>query len=387
MADEFNNTEQIGINAVQIIVTEKFRWIFREKTKKDIGIDAELETPNGLLIQVQIKTGVSHFKSLKNKPNALIYYLDQYHHDYWLKLNVPVLFIAHIPIPNKTYWQIINIENLIKTKKKWKLVIPLKNELIEDLKDEIVSLCVKREEIKIIAQPHFEEGRITYSSNVLNAEHLGGINSKASRDTLLEIERKANLLHRIFLQKGLINDNPRDYSLRLTLATLQIESSNISEASLELMELKRLLRKESSENLEFMSLMLWIDYYLKFIQFPIEDLIHRVNNTQLFFLYRIEFEGSQTEYFIPSLTFFYEGLEFNLEKNKDNLFLFSPIKENLPNFNFDQLSYQITIDVINDNKNNQEFIPSISKTNIKVSCGLSYQNEILKDFITEELEW
>ncbi len=66
MNDRFNNTEEIGIYESHRIITQDFGWIFPEKTKRDIGFDAEAETKlDGFIIQIQIKTGLGNFKILK----------------------------------------------------------------------------------------------------------------------------------------------------------------------------------------------------------------------------------------------------------------------------------------------------------------------------------
>jgi len=55
----YSATERIGVNAVEAIVLNDFKWIFRGQPISDMGIDAHIErvdegTPSGKLIAVQM---------------------------------------------------------------------------------------------------------------------------------------------------------------------------------------------------------------------------------------------------------------------------------------------------------------------------------------------
>jgi hypothetical protein len=62
-----DNTERSGVNAVEAIFLNEFKWAFREQAVSDYGIDAIVEEkdgdrPTGKLIALQIKSGESYFK-------------------------------------------------------------------------------------------------------------------------------------------------------------------------------------------------------------------------------------------------------------------------------------------------------------------------------------
>lgn len=137
-----NNTERIGVNAVERVILRDFGWIFREQPIDDMGIDAQIErkddgNPSGKLIAVQIKTGKSHFKE---KDEFFTYYGDLTHLDYWTNHSLPVLLISHFPDTNETYWVFVNEETATRTKKRWKIDIPKENVFSKQCEKQISSV-------------------------------------------------------------------------------------------------------------------------------------------------------------------------------------------------------------------------------------------------------
>ncbi len=125
----YNNTERLGVNAVERIVVERLNWIFREQPIADVGIDAHIErvingVPTGKLLAVQIKTGASHFT---NKENALIYYIKKVHLEYWRGHSLPVLLIAHLPESDETFWSLVEKSSVTATTSAWKIEIQKSN--------------------------------------------------------------------------------------------------------------------------------------------------------------------------------------------------------------------------------------------------------------------
>lgn len=138
----YDPTERIGLNVVERIVIEDLGWIFREQPIADMGIDAHLERvqdgkPDGKLLALQIKTGLSHFSE---RTDSFRYYGKLVHLDYWTGHSLPVVLIAHIPEDEQTLWQVINEDTVIRTKKGWKVDIPKVNVLGKDTSDALVEL-------------------------------------------------------------------------------------------------------------------------------------------------------------------------------------------------------------------------------------------------------
>lgn len=133
----FDSTERIGVNETERIVIKNLGWIFREQPIADVGLDAIIEQvedgePTGRFIAVQIKTGLGNFYKTEK---SLTYYATNIHYNYWINLCIPIILVAHIPNEGETYWQEIKKENFKKSKKSWKIDIPLKQKLSESQKE------------------------------------------------------------------------------------------------------------------------------------------------------------------------------------------------------------------------------------------------------------
>lgn len=132
MTKRYSTTEREGVNKVESIFLNKFKWIFREQTTSDFGIDAQVEYvsedgPTGKLIGLQIKTGLSNFHE---KESSFIFYLKEVHYKYWINHSLPVLLIGYIPKYEIIIWSFIKDDTVSKTKKGYKVEI-LKNNLLD----------------------------------------------------------------------------------------------------------------------------------------------------------------------------------------------------------------------------------------------------------------
>ena len=140
--NRISNTERLGVNATEVIVIKELNWSFREQPIQDVGIDALIEEveegkPQGRFIAVQIKSGKGNFHISEDK---LTHYVSHIHYHYWLNLQIPIILVAHLPETNKTYWQEVSSKTFKKTKNKWKIEIPIKQELQKKSKDKLISI-------------------------------------------------------------------------------------------------------------------------------------------------------------------------------------------------------------------------------------------------------
>ena len=145
MLNRYTNTERLGVIETDKIVTKNLQWIFREQSITDVGIDAMIEqvengNPTGKFIALQIKSGEGNFHISEKK---LTHYVSGVHYNYWLNLNVPSILIAHLPNKEETYWLEINEKNFSKTKKKWKLEIPINNKFDNRAKNKLKQIFLK----------------------------------------------------------------------------------------------------------------------------------------------------------------------------------------------------------------------------------------------------
>ncbi|TGE26076.1 DUF4365 domain-containing protein [Hymenobacter aquaticus] len=59
----------------------------------------------------------------------MTFYFSERHFIYWnaISENLPLFIVLHDPVQDIVYWQYYNIENIVKTSKKWKIDFPLNN--------------------------------------------------------------------------------------------------------------------------------------------------------------------------------------------------------------------------------------------------------------------
>src|SRR5438876_429053 len=93
-------TERLGIAAVEKEIAAA-GWFFREQPLPDEGIDAQIEgadlagRPNGRLIGVQVKSGVSYFKN--RTKGGWRYSIKRNNLAYWGKYSLPVILVLYDP--------------------------------------------------------------------------------------------------------------------------------------------------------------------------------------------------------------------------------------------------------------------------------------------------
>jgi hypothetical protein len=136
-------TERQGVNAAARAFETEFRWFFREQTVSDFGIDAQVEIiekgqPTGRLIALQIKSGVSFFRSLRN--GSYTYRGERRHLEYWSGHCLPVFLILHNPQTNQTLWQRIERHLIRETETHWTIPVPATNVLNASAKEFIAAV-------------------------------------------------------------------------------------------------------------------------------------------------------------------------------------------------------------------------------------------------------
>lgn len=138
----YNPTERIGVNAIEQIVLEQLQWIFRDQPLIDTGIDAIIEVvkegnPTCRFIATQIKSGKGNFHE---KEKSYTYYASDIHYNYWTKSNLPVILIGYIHENSEAYWEVIDENNFIRTKKRWKIEISKKQKFSAKSENRLLNL-------------------------------------------------------------------------------------------------------------------------------------------------------------------------------------------------------------------------------------------------------
>lgn len=130
-----SKSERVAIHIAAQIFSDS-NWFFREQTVLDFGIDALAEPsengrPSGRFLGFQIKGGS---KSFYRTQNSLSYYFTDTHHKYWLTFakQIPLFILLYDPISKVIFWQSISPDKITKTKKGWKIDVPLMNILNND---------------------------------------------------------------------------------------------------------------------------------------------------------------------------------------------------------------------------------------------------------------
>jgi hypothetical protein len=111
-------TARTGVTAVQRIINDELRWIFREQREDDFGIDAHIEVVDsgevtGRLIAAQIKSGSSYFRPTTG---GWWFYPDADDLQYWREHALPVIVICVQPETQTAYWEVIDSSALRDTR-------------------------------------------------------------------------------------------------------------------------------------------------------------------------------------------------------------------------------------------------------------------------------
>jgi hypothetical protein len=222
--ERYSNTERIGVNVTENIVLNNIGWIFREQPIQDYGVDAQLEqvidgNPTCKFIGVQIKTGKSHFHV---SDKHLTYYASYIHYNYWLNSNIPIILVAHIPETNNTYWQHISEQNFQKAIKRWKLNIPLNQELNNKSTKRLNAILENSERI---TKNCLEFDNTQYDSQYLleSEEYAKEINA-----TILKLGEKTNDYNKIFIEYNKIGISENDSRRKLSVIDLCKDLNNSS---------------------------------------------------------------------------------------------------------------------------------------------------------------
>ncbi len=216
----YDKTERLGVIETDKIVTKDIGWIFREQSIVDVGLDAIIEqsedgNPKGKFLAVQIKTGRGNFSISENK---LIYYVSHIHYNYWLNLNIPIILVAHIPESEKTCWQQISQQTLKKTKKRWKLEIPLNQELSSKSKKRLTQILSNKSDNNFVFELY--SGKVDPDSIFDIAENVNCI-----AESIVNVNTFINLLTELKDNADSFNVDIRKYNERgLSLNDFEVKA-------------------------------------------------------------------------------------------------------------------------------------------------------------------
>ncbi|MFY8097126.1 MAG: DUF4365 domain-containing protein [Flavobacterium sp.] len=133
IASEEDRGGRIGVHIVGTKVHKFLKWVFRETSSTDLGIDGEIEvrnedqTSHGRVISVQIKCGASFLEEVSD--HGFVYRGSMKHLRYWLEHTSPVIVILCNPDDEKCWWETIDLQKIKIHEKGWSIEVPFSNEL------------------------------------------------------------------------------------------------------------------------------------------------------------------------------------------------------------------------------------------------------------------
>lgn len=133
IASEEDRGGRMGVNLVGLKVQKLLKWIFRETSSSDLGVDGEIEirnqdeTSHGRLVSVQIKCGVSFLNEQTN--SGYVFRGAMKHLRYWLGHTAPVIVILCNPDSEVCWWTAIDLKKINIHEKGWSIEVPFENEL------------------------------------------------------------------------------------------------------------------------------------------------------------------------------------------------------------------------------------------------------------------
>ena len=142
-SNRIDNTDEIGLAILQLVVQRQLGWIIREVRKKDVGIDANIEqvvegNPTAKYISIHLKTGLGNVYQATS--GDFVFYFDEPHYLYWTSSSIPVVFVLCDPNTDTLYWAAILRNRIKKTPKGYSLKISSDSQISENTKFDFETL-------------------------------------------------------------------------------------------------------------------------------------------------------------------------------------------------------------------------------------------------------
>ncbi len=374
MTDSFDLTEDKGLTACQQICIE-LGWIYRPKPKSDKGIDAEMETKQlGLLIQAQIKTGKSHFKVYSDH---LLYYVSEYHFNYWGNLKAPVIFIAHLPETGKTYWEVVKVNDLKKAKTTWRLIIPFQQEFSKEAKNKIYQKIIplpKPEYHVITPSDPLEQTRIV--TNFMNFGFERELDINVLKQYEQDLLDKSNWYENLLENKRKRLVHPENISLVIEHTILQVKLKNFNEARIDLSAYLNTFRPNTEDTLDRF-LFQYARYLQNILNSRQDQVLSLIYNRKIGIFFQFHFTGENLHLLeVEKVNVLLDNVTHILtEEYAYNQFLLKLSLEN----DFSDIGYSFSLRFIPGGS--QEESPKLRGTSVSVSLEI-LENDCLTGFGT-----
>lgn len=144
-APEEERMARFGVHLVGTKVHQDLKWVFRETSSTDLGIDGEIEliegdqSSHGKRLSVQIKCGLSYLR--EETENQFVFRGHYKHLKYWTEFSNPVLIILCDPESEQCWWQHVDINSVRFHERSWSIYVPKCQTLSGSLSDELSSVA------------------------------------------------------------------------------------------------------------------------------------------------------------------------------------------------------------------------------------------------------
>lgn len=180
---EVTNEDKLGargMTIVQDIVEDKFEWVFRSQTTRDLGIDAHIEVVDGSkatgkVIAVQIKCGESFLN--KTTDIGYVFRPKNKHINYWLNHSLPVIMVICHPNTRECWWVEVAAETVHSTGKSWKIILPFGQRFDETYKHVLFQIAGRTiaDRIRQRHKNRLELAPIIDDREIVEIIHRGGV--------------------------------------------------------------------------------------------------------------------------------------------------------------------------------------------------------------------
>ncbi len=375
----FDNTEELGIDETKRI-TNSFGWIFREITKRDVGLDAFVETPEGYFIYFQIKTGPSHFYPIKE---GLTFYFEERHFIYWRNIQGPVFIIGHLPESKETFFVKFELNKVSKTEKKYKIVIPIENKLTEGSKNQLLDEIIQVAEPRVAIGFDEQLDSISFTSEAIDFGRLRELGF-SKEGTIYATDQKVIEVSKLVEQTALLWDNVLKCRLniqqgtdivkwRLSLIHSLMKLKEVNHAQIEIY----ILLRQTKDQVDVESKLLFqLARLLKYLLENHESYFEEVKELKEVIFYQIDLIGKNLDLY-PDLSFIPIITSNGKEKEYTSIYNHGLIVINDLN-DAVQVGIKIRVSYVPDVRDDKK--PLIEGAKVTQKQGFALKNVVYEEF-------
>ncbi|MCW2599570.1 MAG: hypothetical protein JWM02_1399 [Frankiales bacterium] len=144
-------TGDLGMVETKRAVLRELKWIFRDQTETDMGIDGHLETvvgddrfATGRLVALQIKAGDSWFRE-QGDDGSWLFRSDTAHLRYWLSHSLPVLIVL-VDSDGDAYWEELTLDKIVESDTGFSMRVSFENQFDDHSRAALLEIAGRHDE-------------------------------------------------------------------------------------------------------------------------------------------------------------------------------------------------------------------------------------------------